>query len=176
MRTHLDARLDLTPGQFAEVLQAFVEHGIGHARSLPDDRVPFAMPPEHARIGAALLAGGYLCRAEGGLVRWSDRIRPYMQEAMLWDSEGRCLSAVYAAQEEAEARLFLSRLPDHLRRSLTRTVRKEGGIAGLGLLRRHWTGNGWSDLPLVTGQRPSGKDLQLPLYMTVAELIRDGRV
>ncbi|MBS0126118.1 hypothetical protein [Thetidibacter halocola] len=175
-RAHLDARLDLTPGQFSEVLQAFVEHAIGHVRSLPDDRTPFTVPPMHARIGAALLAGGYLRRAEGGRVRWTDRIHPYMQEALLWDSEGRCLSAVYAAQEEAEARLFLSRLPDHLRRSLTRTVREEGGMAGLGLLRRHWTGSGWSDLPLVTGQRQAGKDLQLTLYMTVAELILDGRI
>ena len=176
VRRAIETRMDLVRSHLDETLQAFLELAAGHLRTLPDTRQPFLLPAEHQRIGGALLAAGYLARVDDAKVRWTERIRPYMQEAMLWDPEGACLSELYAAQELAAARLFLAALPRHLRGLLTRTVRADGAVAGLSLLQRYWTGTGWSEVPSVHERDLVDEQFQVTVYMTVAQMIVDGDV
>ncbi|WGW05755.1 hypothetical protein [Tropicibacter oceani] len=170
---HLEAR-PLLRRHFDRTLQAFIDHAAGHAGTLPDTRAGFVMPDLHARQGAALLRAGYLV-ADGGHVIWSEQIGPYMQEAILWDAKGQCLSEIWVAQEEAEARHFLAALPDRLRDDLRRTVLARGGLAGIDLLKRHWTPAGWTVLRQARPGDLTEAGFRVNVFTTIVRLIREGR-
>ncbi|MFZ7090184.1 hypothetical protein [Primorskyibacter sp. 2E233] len=174
VRAHLEAAA-LCRSQFDQTLQAFVDHAAGHATTLPDTRAGFDLPEIHARIGAALLRAGYLV-ADGSRVIWAEKITPYMQQAILWDAKGQCLSEIWVAQEEAEARQFLTGLPERLRADLQRTILNKGGLAGIDLLKRHWTPGGWTVLRQARPGDLTEAGFRINVFTTIVRLIREGRV
>ncbi|MFW2542185.1 hypothetical protein ACN2XU_06060 [Primorskyibacter sp. 2E107] len=173
LQAHLETRA-LTRRAFDLVLQAFIDHAVSHSAALPDTRDAFALPARFSRIGAALMRTGHLAQ-DGAHVRWTDRIAPVMQEAILWDDKGQCLSEIWQAQEEAEARHFFAGLPERLREELRRTVAQNGGLAGLDLLRRHWAGRGWTEIRQSEPGDLTEAGFKVNVFTTFVRLIREGR-
>ncbi|WP_425098811.1 hypothetical protein [Tropicibacter sp. S64] len=173
VRAHL-ARRALSAADFGAALQAWLNHAAGHAQTLPDTRASFVLPDLHARIGTVLMRLGLL-EADGGRVRWTQKAAPYMQEAILWDDKGQCLSEIWQAQEEAEARNFFAGLPAGLVQALRRTVIEKGGFEGLDFLRHHWTEHGWTEIRQENPGNLSDAEFRVNFFTTFIRLIREGR-
>ncbi|WP_136439245.1 hypothetical protein [Pacificoceanicola onchidii] len=173
LRPHL-GRLSPVQADFDHTFQAFISHAAGHAETLPDTRAAFTLPETHRKIGVVLLRLGYLAEERHG-VYWTEAVAPFMREAVLWDEKGQCLSEIWQAQEEAEARHFFAGLPDHLRVALQRTVIEQGSFEGLDMLRRHWTEQGWSEIRQDTPGDLLEAGFKVNYFTTLVRLIREGR-
>lgn len=143
-----EARGFLEPGSridrraFETVMKGFIDFAASHEACLPDTRAGFHLPDDLAPLGRALEHGGYL-RRDRDKVLWTDRVGHHMQAAFCWDENGRCLTEIWAAGEEAEARAFLATLPEWLIVDLRKVVQTRGRMAGIEHLKRHWSPNGW---------------------------------
>lgn len=175
----LQARVDAQPGVpaavLAQLIQAYIAYAAGDLQVLPTTRAGFAPPKDQAVPCQALLRCGYLRRTDEGRLRWTDLIAPHMQEAVLWDRAGRCLTDLWTAQDEAEAKLFLQRLPSGLRNQLRVAVLEKGGLAGIDLLKHHWTGGAWTEIGQKNGASLTDAGFRVSVFTAAVRLLQEGR-
>lgn len=159
----------------APLIQAYISFAAGHLARLPATRSGFAAPDGHEAPCAALLRAGYLRREGNWQLFWTERAAPFMQEALLWDGDGQTLHELRRSKGEAEARAFLNSLPVRLRDALRVTVLEEGGLAGIDLLKRHWTGEDWSEIPRLQGVSLGNTGFRVSVFATLVRLVQEGR-
>tara|TARA_R110000868_G_scaffold409282_1_gene694493 strand:+ start:2087 stop:2833 length:747 start_codon:yes stop_codon:yes gene_type:complete len=144
----------------SEILEAFVRVACGYG-GLPDRGNRFDCP-ENWKVAMKYLSLAGYAEQSGSRFRWTEKVKPMMVAANLWDEKGQALDELTETAFKADVERAWQTMPDTLREAIRSS--NIGFIELVKVLALSWKDGRWNDFnrdqPIaLTGQIPLAKAL-----------------